>query len=254
MGIRIACVAILLVSIAILGDTRGLRSASGTKSQPQSRKFVPFTAQIVVQGFDNRAATKPSVVTRVSYGRRGDGSDVTLTSVHSPLGESGLLGEIVDVASGKQIELDSFTKSRMTFYLSGTEVEDILDSNGCPANVNQLTERSRWLGYEVVRYRDVDKDSYEDDDSWLAPSLACFTMKSVEIDTRFGSCNKRTVLSLTPGEPPASMFSVPSEYVERSPAELAARWIAMFPGSPWLPADSLERVQRQYSSGRPGSK
>jgi len=57
-------------------------------------------------------------VNHITYARKSDGSWVEVTTVESPDGEVGELISFVDVASGKSVDLEPFTRSVMTFYLA----------------------------------------------------------------------------------------------------------------------------------------
>jgi hypothetical protein len=78
------------------------------------------------------------------------------------------------------------------------------------------------VGYEVILgYRAVHL-SYNGTDEWFAPDLGCEEMKAALNVT--GPDGKkihaeRQVLEVTTGEPDPSLFTVPADYREMSPAE-----------------------------------
>ena len=235
----------------------GVFTATGENARQATATYVPFAAQIVEESFGDSAAVKPVTVQNIIYGRQSNGSEASLTSVHSPDNQqTAQLVYILDVNSGKEIQLEPFTKSSMTFYLSKEQLTQTLDSRHCPTNVNALTEHSKILNYDVVRYRDNSGSSAESptddmDDEWIAPRLACFVLKEIFTESS-GPWNRRTVVSLTEGEPPSSMFNIPPEYVERSPREMAAKWSDTFPGSKFLPDSSIRNMDQRYYRERPG--
>jgi hypothetical protein len=232
-------------------------AASGGNAQPAAAMYVPFTAQIVEESFGNSAAVKPATVQNIVYGRQSNGSEASFTSVHSPDNQqTAELVYILDVNSRKEIQLEPFTKSSMTFYLSEEQLTQSLDSRHCPTNFDALTEHSKILNYDVVRYRDNSGSSAESptddiDDEWIAPRLACFVLKDI-FTVSSGPWNRRTVVSLTEGEPASSMFSIPSEYVERSPSEINTAWRTIFPGTEFLPDASVRTVEQRYYRERRG--
>jgi hypothetical protein len=239
--------------VTILVALCGFITAFGEKTQLSDATYVAFTAHIVEENFASGAALQPVDVHDITFARRSDGSEVTSTSVHSPDKlQVDRIVDILDVNSSKQIALEPFTKSSMTFYLSPKELNQTLDSRHCPANVDELGEHSKILDYDVVRDRDRwGSDSKSTDDEWLAPSLACFTLKEI-FAVSWGGWNRRTVVSLTEGEPPSSMFDIPPEYVERSPSEMVVKWSDTFPGSKYLPDSSIRNMDQQYYRQRPG--
>lgn len=250
--------ALRFVVVTILVALYGFLTAFGEKAQQSDATYVAFTAHIVEEMFASGAAVQPVDVHDITFARRSDGSEVTSTSVHSPdklqVGQS--VG-ILDVHSSKEISLEPFTKSSMTFYLSPKQLNQTLDSRHCPANVDELGEHSKILDYDVVRHRfKWDDGSGSDpesptDDEWIAPYLACFTLKEI-FAVSWGAWNRSTVVSLTEGEPPTSMFDIPDGYVERSPSEMAAKWTDTFPGSKYVPDSSIRNMDQQYYRQRSG--
>jgi hypothetical protein len=232
-------------------------AARGGNAQPAAATYVPFAVQIVEESFGNSAAVKPVTVQNIVYGRQSNGSEASFTSVHSPDNQqTAELVYILDVNSRKEIQLEPFTKSSMTFYLSEQQLTQSLDSRHSPTNVDALIEHSKILNYDVVRYRDNSGSSAESpiddvDDEWIAPRLACFVLKEI-FTVGGGQWNRRTVVSLTEGEPPSSMFNVPREYVERSPSEMASKWSDTFSGAKFLPDSSIRNMDQRYYRQRPG--
>jgi hypothetical protein len=238
--IRIAATAVMVCAAIVF-----LSSRENAQSQ---NAFVPFIAHIVEEHFASAAATIPASVSYITVERKTDGSEATSTTVDSP--ERGTVGDILDVASFKHIALDSLTDSAMTFYLSANELRAELNRRHCPDDFSAVREHSTILGYEVVRYRASYGSKRRDvNEEWMAPALACFVMKGT-FTTSGGAWNRRTVVSLTKGQPSPSMFTPASNYIERSPAQLEQVYAAKFSGAPWLPPNALENVERNYDAHR----
>jgi hypothetical protein len=226
---------------------------SGVRARPSAIKYVPFTAHIIEESFDGAASNEPARVTDIYFGRRSDGSESTATMVHSPdNAKVAPLVDILEIDSSKQIELEPFTKTMMTFQLSFAKLSELLDSRHCPVDLRETDVHSQILGYNVVRYQEMSGSDNRQitEDEWVAPYLACFTLKEI-FATGMGPWNRTTVASLIEGDPPSSMFEIPPGYVERSPDELAAIWSATFPGSEWMPAASVGNLDQQYYAQRP---
>jgi hypothetical protein len=209
-----------------------------------SESFVPFSAHLIEKHYATLNALQPAAISEISVGRRRDGSEVVITSVHSPdKSQIGLLVYVLDVNSSKEIQLEPFTKSIMTFYLSPSELAARLASKRCPGTIAQSAERANMLNYEAVR----DKTEYQKStsDRWFAPNLSCFTLKEV-YSTASGAWNEKNAVSLIEGEPKASMFEIPPDYVERSPSQIAAAWTAVFPGSVWMSDKAATSFDEKY--------
>jgi hypothetical protein len=97
-------------------------------------------------------------------------------------------------------------------------------------------ERSRILGYEVVHVKDVSQSRLGKwiTDEWQAPALNCFVLRSTVIlqknETGAGSPNEKEVTLLIEGPPAESMFAIPADYTERSPAQIDEEYGRLFPG------------------------
>ncbi|MGH9747459.1 MAG: hypothetical protein ACRD59_15295 [Candidatus Acidiferrales bacterium] len=233
-----------IIIVALLAAACGFLLAFGRTTQTSSESFVPFTAHLVEKHYATLNALQPAATNEISVGRRRDGSEVEIISVHSPnKGQIGSLVYILDVASSREIQLEPFTKSIMTFYLSPSELAARLSSKRCSGNVAQSTDRSKMMNYDVV----ISKNEYRKGtaDKWLAPYLSCFTLKEV-YSSADGAWNEKIADSLTEGEPQASMFEIPSDYIERSPSQIADAWTVVFPGSMWMSEKAATSYDGNY--------
>lgn len=220
-----------------------------SNARPPQSTFIPFTAHVVEEDFASGAAKVPASVSYIIVERRSDGSEATSRTIDSP--EPGTVGDILDVASLKHIDLDSLTHSAMTFYLSAREFQQELDRRHCPDDFGAASEHSAILGYDVARYRTRygSQRRYDIDDEWIAPELACFALKRT-LTTSYGAWNRTTVLSIVKGEPSSSMFVIPSDYIERSPVQLETVYAAKYSGVAWLPPNALQNLGRNYDAHR----
>jgi hypothetical protein len=241
------------VAVTFLGMMVGSALSQSGRAQLRGHQFLPFTAKIDEEHFERSRATVPGSVTHITWQRTSDGSEVSFTSVTSP--DEQRRGQLVEgfiVASKTQYVLEPFTHSIMTYHLSGTEVEGILNSKRCPSDINELKEHSEMFGLDVVRRREkadfTNTGGFDITDDWMAPDLACFTLREI-YSVSDGPWNRRTVISLVRGEPPSSMFDIPANYVERSPSELSHIWKTLF-GAPFLRDGSLNAYEKRYLSHR----
>jgi hypothetical protein len=233
-----------LILVALVAAACGFLLAFGRTTQTLSESFVPFSAHLVEKHYATLNALQPAATNEISVGRRRDGSEVEITSVHSPdKSQIGSSVYILDVNSSREIQLEPFTKSIMTFYLSPSELAERLGSKRCPGTITQLTEHSNMLNYDVVRGKDEYRKATAD--KWLAPSLSCFKLKEV-YSTADGAWNEKIAVSLTEGEPQASMFEIPSDYIERSPSQIADVWTVVFPGSIWMSDQAATSFDKNY--------
>jgi hypothetical protein len=240
------------VAVSFLGMMVGFALSQGGRAQLRSAQFVPFTAKIDEEHFETKAARDPASVTHIMVQRTSDGSEVNSTSVTAPDAQKtpGQLVQGFNVASKTRYVLEPFTHSIMTDHFSAAEIETILNSKRCPSDINKSSEHSKMLGLEVVRHREKthfdNTGGTDSTDGWMAPELGCFTLKEI-YSVSDGPWNRTTVLSLIRGEPPSSMFDIPTSYVERRPSEMSDIWKTLF-GAPFLPDSGLNAYEKRYLS------
>lgn len=242
-----------VVVIAILAIAGGFFLTYRGKSQSENATFTPFVAQIVVKHFGQGNSVVPGAITYITLARKRDGSTARFATVHSPDGlQVAQIVDIIDVASSKQIELEPFTKSVSTYYVTQKQLNDLMQAQeACPENVGRITKRSSLLGYQVYRLHSSHqyKGITETDDQWVAPDLACLPLQET-YTVSSGPRNEKAVVSLTVEDPPASMFKVPPGYTERSPTEVAAAWTARFPGYVFMPHLQVKLLDERYYAHR----
>jgi hypothetical protein len=211
----------------------------------------------VAQGFERSFSSKgqegPSVVELTTYARKGNGSWVEVRTTKDPSGEVGIMRTFWDFASGREVTLEPATKSAMTFFLTRSEMHDEIDDfSSCPPEVNSPTaEHKRILGYDAVKVTEERPGPHKGrvlTETWVAPELACFAIRRSEINSD-GPHNEFETTRVKEGEPPAWMFEVPNDYVERSPRQLSAEWAARF-GREFFPDGIAARMDKRYYAQR----
>ena len=212
----------------------------GIEAIAASKTWTPYTASV--------SHTKYSASTGLflevdsgTWAVRRDGSHVKVRALPSFVGPNGQVRPslrktrvIIDVASGNRIALFEDTESKTTYPLNASKsflpyIDRGLGGN-C-ANIPATAETDTMLGYQV---RKVVKDSLSTGErkvrfeAWLAPALNCDPLKTVNWGSRndgpFFMLEEIVVTSITPGDPDAALFTIPTNYVERSPGEVQAEY------------------------------
>jgi hypothetical protein len=81
------------------------------------------------------------------------------------------------------------------------------------------------LGHMVAL--DTAQNDDERSESWVALDLDCFPMQEIQT-SEAGARNEFTATRVEEGEPAASLFTIPSDYVERSPGQIEAVYVARY--------------------------
>ncbi len=228
---------------------------SGAAAQTSSRRFTPFTASLNFRHFTGGMRLAVTMESE-TFARKRDGSEIEIWSSASPNGKAGHFTTITDVATGEKIVLESFTKSRMTFHQTAAELREHLRGESCPEGIAQGADRETLLGQEVYKIhssREVHGRT-EDDTKWVAPELGCFVLKRTRTLTYAGGSTSETPASLKIGDPAEALFAIPAGYVERSPSQLAAEWLRLFPGHPWDTPAHLKDLDRAYHASAPSNR
>ena len=241
----------LVLILAGLGA--GFTIAYCLKSQSSTAPARPFVAQGFERSFGTKGDEGPSIVELTTYARKSDGSWVEVRTTKDPSREIGVLRTFWDVASGTEVTLEPATKSAMTLFLTRSEMRGEISSfESCPPEVNNpAAEHERILGYDAVKVTDEGpgpKKGRQLIESWVVPELACFPVRRSEVLSA-GPHNEFKTTGITEGEPPAWMFEVPQDYVERSPTQLSQEWAARFAHRFW-PDDVAARMEKRYVAHR----
>lgn len=242
----------LLVALGALGASFVI--AYRLKSQSLQSSPRPFTAQGVVSHFAAEGGGGPVKVDQTTYARKSDGSWVEITTTESPNGEVANLVTFRDVASGRRVTLEPFTKSSMTYYLTTREMRaEVEGSQSCPPAVSSPTaDHDRILGYDVVKVTEENPGPHktrETIEAWVVPELGCYPLRRSELRSD-GPHNEIEVTRLSEGEPHGRMFDVPAEYTERSPSGLSAEWAGRFGHKFWNNDSISKRMDNEYYAHR----
>lgn len=208
--------------------------------------------------YDSIQQANGSTERRFVYSRRSDGSEVTITHLRSPDGELTEYRRIVDMGKRALIVLGPSQKSRTTYpYTQQAAERARIDQQSlCRHPDVGGAERSEILGYEVFKHV-VNLPQVAADariEKFIAPELGCIALETRHYQRddagRDQLVSSEKVLNVRVGEPDGSLFAVPGDYVETSPADYAER-VAKLSGSPAAPrqgtpmAQELERTYRQ---------
>lgn len=212
------------------GASFWLSSLVFAKAQAQSDS-IPFVARLSERYFKWDTDTNPTVVHTV-HARRRDRSFVTqIASSNGPHGEGEPLIQIVDAESHHDIVLEPLTKSKVTYMYSQQQFDNFisgLEAESCPANVEsgtgtfkgQALSFGRATFYETKNIR-LNPSANLNVEKWTIAALRCFTSKRIA-KLGDGARNELVTDSLQEGDPPTTLFDIPPDYVERSPAEVEA--------------------------------
>lgn len=228
--------------VGVTASAFGLSLVVGYQAHPQAPNAPMTKVKAAVRPFTSAkevlhatGTQREPLVRRETYARRSDGSYVSYYEVASPSGEIGWAGAIFDVRKGKAVDLEPFTKSAMTFYYSKEEMYEWLGTKeSCASDGLASGGASRqnrpadvFQGREVVQV--VQQVNGQRIEKWVDPELDCYPLhKSIVLPG--GGSQDHTVTQLDEGEPPDSLFEVPSGYIEASPEQVEALYMAKYSG------------------------
>jgi hypothetical protein len=184
---------------------------------------VAFTAEMLTTSTDSNNTKLQHA--RSQFAQRSNGSSV-FTQKSAGLDEPAGIRRILDVNSKKVISVDPNTKSISSFHYSDKELDLARNpSASCEhrTNLARVNEPQEIIfGVQVERYSGKLTGTSHQVSRWLAPELNCFVLKQevAYSDTRYQYVQRQVTTSLWMGEPDPALFEVPSDYVERSPAEV----------------------------------
>lgn len=248
--IRKTGVARWMARFTLIAAALGFLLTFNARSQSVASSYIPFTATVQTQYFG--AKSGPARATEyATVARKADGSQAQIDTVHSPNGQPGRTESILDVHAREAVGLEGFTKSKTTYHYTSGQLDAMLQTENCSRNVARGAARSELLGQEVFRIRSIETHGNlkATETIWVAPRLGCFPLRDV-YKLSSGPWTEEKVLRLKLGEPSRSLFQIPAGYAERSPSQLAARWLALFPGHPWATDSAIQRMNEIYSMHR----
>jgi hypothetical protein len=183
---------------------------------------------------------------------RSDGSNVT--DYHHVLtpGQTTHVKVVEDIQSGRRIAVDYATESTPTYPLPAN-YPTVLAREASQCASATSPNQSPILGYQVVlvhagtAYKNGASNVR---DRWEAVDLNCFPLR--RFDSRTGKPgepaphNEVQVTNITLGEPDPALFSMPQDFVERSPSERHAEFQRRYGKF----APTPPQADEVYNSGR----
>lgn len=222
------------------------------RARSQEEPHKAFTAFQVEKRFDGKGVERYREE-RI-HAVRADGSWAWMAQRPGPDGRLYDMGEIHDLQKRELIEIDGATQSVQTYKLDDTDVaSDKAVDHSCRSNA----ERSIVAGHEVSKVLTPRDGSSSDAVELRAPDLNCFSLH--QENTKWGFSAKveakttRETAFVILGEPSPTLFSVPPNYVERSPAQAAAEYERLF-GEHSLSNNVLQRAEQGYEKNRKVNK
>ncbi len=222
---------------------------------PHARAFL---AEVVERRFSEEDGPGEGDVFYSVYARRSDGSEAIVSVTRAPGGDSANSAEIRDIRSRTRVALEPFTQSKTSYRLSPAELQGLEQPRRvCSSSPNP--ERSRILGYDIVRVRqevvspDGTKETF---DSWLAPALNCYALRASAAfwdpssGFQHGPHNETEVTVVIEGIPQEAVFDIPRSYVERSPSQVNEEYLKRFPGNPLFPMGAKPFDDAYYAQHR----
>jgi hypothetical protein len=158
--------------------------------------------------------------------------------------------------------LEPFTKSVTTLQYSPREYQQIvasLESENCDPQTNLAGKKmvdgqsrikfGRRAIHEVERLplaTSTDGQLEWKHERYIVPELRCFSMHTID-QRSDGATTEEEVVSFQEGEPLASYFDVPPDYVDRSPLELNEAYAKKFgKGQEFWGEPALKGMERRY--------
>jgi hypothetical protein len=192
-----------------------------------------------------------------TFAQRSDGSTVTIRNINGP-GTMGPIAQrvVMDLVRGVQISVDQTTNSITTYPMTPSTVDHYRSAPTCAKN--DASDVQSLLGFAVLHStsdfpatgRLIRKET------WRAPSLNCLALKEViSGGPNANELRVKTVkeaLSITFGDPPSELFSIPQSYTERSPAAKREERLKRFPvlANPACLRQTIKRAEQAYNRSR----
>lgn len=234
-----------LVMLCLLELPAAKPSASAADSPVK-----PFTA--TVHRFQYRANGSLAHEETYTVAYRSDGSKVSDFHRTLPNGEMVEMKEIADVSGGREITVDYATHSISTYAIQPGYLPVLKQRmSSCLGGVSA---QQTILGYPVVLVHaghTYGNGASNVHDRWEAPSLNCFALRQIDAMTALppnkAPHNEEEVTNIALGEPDPSLFSVPENFVERSPSQRHAEFERLYGVAAPTPAVA----DQYYAAARP---
>lgn len=194
---------------------------------------------------------------RITFARRGDGSEVQITHTRNENGELDELRRIVDLQKNALIVVSPSQQTTTTFPYSPQGSDQVRrdQTSLCRFLETRGAERGEILGYPVLKevIESPPLGTSARIERYMAPDLGCVAMETRHIQVETGGRERllsaERIISVRLGEPNPSLFVVPGHYTEASPAEYA-RKAAAASGQVSTPTLVGERFEATYRDMR----
>lgn len=200
-------------TLAIAAVTIGLIRVHATGG---AQSYQPFTAtfletQPAVPGWPEW----PPIVSILAV--RQDGSQARVRKVIGARTFGNSI--IIDVPSKTRISVDPATKSKTSYKISDRWMSEYLRSL---TFVDIGTEEAVIEGHKAYKRVKTFGDVGVTEEEWLAPDLNYFPLRSIATTTKGGVHVQltRQAISVALGTPDPNLFTIPTDYVERSPIQV----------------------------------
>ena len=250
-GITIA--SLLGTALVSLWLGKTLFSQEAVQVPQSSVPKVPFTANLKKRFFSSDNDSQPAEM-NITYARKADGSFVNQIDTESPTGEKGKLIEIWDKQRSYNVVLETFTKSKITYQYSPSKFAKTISS--LQDATCQASEKASKLENSLITFAghhqnhrvvtvDVNTGESMTTDELFVPELDCFVTRS-SVKRSDGAKNETIVQSLQEGSPNEFYFTIPNDYVERSPLEVEKLYSEKFSGTGFFGSSAAKRLNNTY--------
>jgi hypothetical protein len=185
-----------------------------------STELKAFTARVHEVHYGSSGRVGRDETYTVAF--RADGSSVKDSRRQLAVGRGYEIRSVTDVAGLRRMVVDYATNSTTTYGLLPSYAATL--RNAASSCDTKPVEEATILGYAVVHtttvhtFPGINPESAVKLERWEAPALNCFALREVVTFGTRGAHNETTVLSVIPGEPDPTLFSVPSDFIERAPS------------------------------------
>lgn len=215
---------------------------------------APFTLQ---QEFYSQYDQDPNgqLDLKLTVARRSDGATVKINENIAPDGSPKGRVRIIDLPDGEEFvvydDVSAVIRSpQPPAWAVAIRKQAILNR---PSNCVEPEQTLR--GYDQVQGNRVALIEWPQSPggirytAWESPSLGCETLQSLsealQPDGSYKTVGKTVLVSVTSGEPDASLLDVPTSYQALMPSEALRKEVA-YAGGPWT--DKLDKVGRQQDA------
>jgi len=200
-------------------------------------------------------ARAPGAALTEILGVRSDGSSSRARLVPAITGSSQVYNlRITDTAKSLHVVVDQLTKSKTTYPDPNIVAEYTIKAvNSCPGSESDvMLGHKTFLSDRTVG--EAGSSNIRIIREWRAPDLNCLPLRQEQWSA--GTSGSRVLSMLlvasqvADGEPPSWMFSIPTDFTERSPGEMLAESARVRQEASPGVADSLERAYLAANSAQ----